>query len=81
VSVCTEFCVACGGPALPKNRRVVKGEVEEIWAKLFRREMEKRRQNFTATKEYFMCRRCHGAYLKLVDTEKVCIACIHEKYC
>ncbi len=31
-SVSSNFCVGYGGPALPKNRRVVNEEVGLIWA-------------------------------------------------
>ena len=69
----SDFCVACGGPALPKSRRVVKGEIGMIWAKIFHKELERRQLqlNFTTTRENYMCRRCHGGYLKIVDTEQV----------
>ena len=33
-----DLCVACGGPALPKKRRVVKDEVGVIWAKISQKE-------------------------------------------
>ena len=67
-----DTCVACGGPAMPRFRRVVKEEVNVLWTRILKKELERRQQlNFPIIKDLFMCKTCHSAYSKIVQTEKV----------
>ena len=67
-----DTCVACGGPALPRFTRVVKEEVNVLWTRIKKKkELERQQLNFPIIKDPFMCKTCHSAYSKIVQTEKV----------
>lgn len=75
----TEICLACGGVAVVRKRRVLGNGTKEVtllWKEILVNAMEEEGKelditNFFSQKERFMCKNCFYAYNKVIEKKEV----------